>query len=66
MTRQTTQHLEFEPEWEGAFNLQLKLEDSIVLFTEWCAADVSLVAMPHEFLALLNIVYKRVFLVELL
>ncbi|XP_052769327.1 E3 ubiquitin-protein ligase UBR2-like isoform X1 [Mya arenaria] len=37
--RQTGQHLEFEPEWEGAFNLQLKLEDNIVLFMEWCASD---------------------------
>ncbi|XP_070180013.1 E3 ubiquitin-protein ligase UBR2-like isoform X1 [Littorina saxatilis] len=39
VTRQTSQHLEFEPEWEGAFNLQLKLEDSIVLFTDWCSSD---------------------------
>ncbi|XP_053394416.1 E3 ubiquitin-protein ligase UBR2-like isoform X2 [Mercenaria mercenaria] len=37
--RQTGQHLEFEPEWEGAFNLQLKLEDNIVLFLEWCGSD---------------------------
>ena len=41
VTRQTSQHLEFEPEWEGAFNLQLKMEDSLVMFTEWCATDVS-------------------------
>jgi E3 ubiquitin-protein ligase UBR2 len=39
--RQTGQHLEFEPEWEGAFNLQLKLEDNIVLFLDWCSTDVS-------------------------
>ena len=38
--RQTGQHLEFEPEWEGAFNLQLKLDDNIVLFQEWCCSDV--------------------------
>ncbi|KAL4237392.1 hypothetical protein ACF0H5_002110 [Mactra antiquata] len=37
--RQIGQHLEFEPEWEGAFNLQLKLEDNIVLFLEWCGSD---------------------------
>ncbi|XP_025104421.1 E3 ubiquitin-protein ligase UBR2-like isoform X2 [Pomacea canaliculata] len=37
--RQTAQHLEFEPEWEGAFNLQLKLEDSLVLFSDWCSSD---------------------------
>lgn len=41
VTRQTAQHLEFEPEWEGAFNLQLKLEDSLVLFSDWCSSDVS-------------------------
>nr|KAG5712906.1 hypothetical protein BaRGS_007503 [Batillaria attramentaria] len=39
VTRQTSQHLEFEPEWEGAFNLQLKLEDSLVLFGLWCCED---------------------------
>ncbi|XP_041351534.1 E3 ubiquitin-protein ligase UBR2-like isoform X2 [Gigantopelta aegis] len=39
VTRQTGQHLEFEPEWEGAFNLQLKLEDTLVLFTRWCSMD---------------------------
>ena len=39
--RQTGQHLEFEPEWEMAFNLQLKLEDNIALFLDWCGSDVS-------------------------
>ncbi|KAL3874810.1 hypothetical protein ACJMK2_037773 [Sinanodonta woodiana] len=37
--RQTGQHLEYEPEWEGAFNLQLKLEDNISLFLNWCGSD---------------------------
>lgn len=41
MKRQTGQHLEFEPEWESAYNLYLKLEDDIVLLTDWCASDVS-------------------------
>ena len=40
--RQTGQHLEFEPEWEMAFNLQLKLEDNIALFLNWCGSDVSM------------------------
>ena len=40
--RQTGQHLEFEPEWEGAFNLQLKLADVISLMLQWCSTDVSL------------------------
>ena len=41
VTRQTGQHIEFEPEWEQAFNLQLKLADSISVMIEWCATDVS-------------------------
>ena len=41
VTRQTGQHIEFEPEWEGAFNLQLKLEDIIAIMLDWCAGDVS-------------------------
>ncbi|XP_059148021.1 E3 ubiquitin-protein ligase UBR2-like isoform X2 [Physella acuta] len=37
--RQTGQHLEFDPEWEGAFTIQIKLEDILVLFCDWCVAD---------------------------
>ncbi|BFZ11988.1 hypothetical protein BsWGS_15028 [Bradybaena similaris] len=37
--RQTGQHLEFDPEWEGAFTIQIRLEDILVLFCEWCASD---------------------------
>ncbi|KAL8590352.1 hypothetical protein ACOMHN_006468 [Nucella lapillus] len=46
--RQTSQHLEFEPEWEGAFNLQLKLEDSLVLFADWCASDQQLLVEAYK------------------
>ena len=49
--RQTGQHLEFEPEWEMAFNLQLKLEDNIALFLNWCGSDVSMafiITEPHS------------------
>ena len=41
VTRQTGQHIEFEPEWEGAFNLQLKLADNVAILQEWCGTDVS-------------------------
>ena len=41
VTRQTGQHIEFEPEWEGAFNFQLKLADIITLMVDWCSSDVS-------------------------
>jgi len=39
--RQTGMHLEYEPEWEGAFNLQLKQDDIISEFLDWCGRDVS-------------------------
>ena len=41
VTRKVGQHLEIEPEWESAFNLQLRLQDNIALFLDWCASDVS-------------------------
>lgn len=41
VVRQVGQHVEFEPEWEGAFNLQLKLADVISAIIEWCSTDVS-------------------------
>ena len=46
--RQTGQHLEFEPEWEMAFNLQLKLEDNIALFLTWCGSDVSWLGISYK------------------
>ncbi|XP_013420461.1 E3 ubiquitin-protein ligase UBR2 isoform X2 [Lingula anatina] len=46
--RQTGQHLEFEPEWEGAFNLQIKLEDNIQLMQEWCATDKSVLIEAYR------------------
>ncbi|KAI0239314.1 E3 ubiquitin-protein ligase UBR2 [Lamellibrachia satsuma] len=39
VTRQTGQHIEFEPEWEGAFNLQLKLADNLAIIQDWCGTD---------------------------
>ena len=39
--REIGTHIEFEPEWEGAFNLQLKLSDNIAVIQLWCASDVS-------------------------
>ncbi|XP_050407008.2 E3 ubiquitin-protein ligase UBR2 isoform X1 [Patella vulgata] len=46
--RQTGHHLEFEPEWEGAFNLQLKLEDNLVLFAEWCSTDKEVLLKAYK------------------
>lgn len=40
--RQTGTHLEYEPEWEGAFTLQLKQDDIISELISWCGQDVSI------------------------
>lgn len=37
--RQTGQHMEYEPEWESAFNLHIKLAHAITLVLEWCGTD---------------------------
>lgn len=37
--RQTGQHMEYEPEWESAFNLHIKLAPVISLVLEWCSTD---------------------------
>lgn len=37
--RQTGQHMEYEPEWESAFNLHIKLAPIITLVIDWCSSD---------------------------
>ena len=37
--RQVGQHMEYEPEWESAFNLHIKLSPVISLALEWCGTD---------------------------
>ncbi|XP_069676845.1 E3 ubiquitin-protein ligase UBR2 isoform X3 [Periplaneta americana] len=39
VTRQVGQHMEYEPEWESAFNLHIKLAHVITLALEWCGTD---------------------------
>ncbi|MPC24348.1 E3 ubiquitin-protein ligase UBR2 [Portunus trituberculatus] len=39
MVRQVGTHMEYEPEWESAFNLHIKLASVIPLVTEWAASD---------------------------
>jgi len=57
VTRQTSQHVEYEPEWEGAFNLQLKLSDILTIVQDWCATDVSPydLAIYNPFLQFLSV-----------
>lgn len=37
--RQTGSHIDYEPEWESAFNLHIKLERVITLVLDWCRTD---------------------------
>lgn len=53
--RQTGQHMEYEPEWEAAFNLHIKLSYVITLVLEWCGTDkVILVKVYRMVLASLS------------
>lgn len=56
VTRKVGQHLEIEPEWESAFNLQLRLQDNIALFLDWCASDPTL--LMNSYIATLHALYK--------
>jgi E3 ubiquitin-protein ligase UBR2 len=40
VTRQVGQHVEFDPEWETAFNLVIKIQSILSLILEWCSNDV--------------------------
>ncbi|CAK9818916.1 E3 ubiquitin-protein ligase UBR2 [Anthophora plagiata] len=39
VVRQVGQHMEYEPEWESAFNLYIKLSPVISLALQWCGSD---------------------------
>ncbi|XP_058445563.1 E3 ubiquitin-protein ligase UBR1-like [Malaya genurostris] len=55
VTRQIGQHMEYEPEWETAFTLHLKLSHLITLILEWCSTDkVVLVKVYRMLLAALT------------
>ena len=40
VTRQAEQHVEFDPEWETAFNLVIKIQSVISSILDWCSHDV--------------------------
>ncbi|XP_049878281.1 E3 ubiquitin-protein ligase UBR1 isoform X3 [Pectinophora gossypiella] len=48
VVRQVGQHMEYEPEWESAFNLHVKLAHSITLSLEWCSAERGLIASAYR------------------
>lgn len=46
--RFTAQHIEFEAEWETAFNIQLKMHDCIALLISWCSTDAKVLLVAYE------------------
>ncbi|CAH0663514.1 unnamed protein product [Chilo suppressalis] len=48
VVRQVGQHMEYEPEWESAFNLHVKLAHSITLSLEWCSAERALATSAYR------------------
>ncbi|XP_022090743.1 E3 ubiquitin-protein ligase UBR2-like [Acanthaster planci] len=48
VVRQVGKHIEIEPEWETAFNLQIKLSPCLTLFLDWCALDRSLLLKAYR------------------
>lgn len=55
--RQVGQHMEYEPEWESAFNLHIKLSPVITLALEWCGSDR--VVLIKSFTSLLRKLYEQ-------
>ena len=41
VTRKTGRHIETEPDYEGAFTLQIRMMPVYTLVYEWCFSDVS-------------------------
>lgn len=55
VTRQVGQHMEYEPEWESAFTLHIKLSHLITSIIDWCSTDkVILVKVYRMVLTALN------------
>ncbi|XP_055915435.1 E3 ubiquitin-protein ligase UBR1 isoform X1 [Eupeodes corollae] len=48
VTRQTGQHMDYEPEWECAFNLHIKLANTISLVLDWCASDREILLKVYQ------------------
>ncbi|KAH8409276.1 hypothetical protein KR009_011816 [Drosophila setifemur] len=48
ITRQTGQHMDYEPEWECAFNLHIKLATTISQVIDWAASDVELLRKLYK------------------
>ncbi|KYQ49453.1 E3 ubiquitin-protein ligase UBR2 [Trachymyrmex zeteki] len=55
--RQVGQHMEYEPEWESAFNLHIKLSPVITLALEWCSSDR--IVLIKSFASILKKLYEQ-------
>ena len=45
VTRKTGRHIETEPDYEGAFTLQIRMMPVYTLVYDWCFSDVSTVKL---------------------
>lgn len=57
MVRQVWQHMEFEPEWESAFNLHLKLSTIVPLVVEWAASDLVVLIKSYRFATKMDCIF---------
>ena len=48
MKRFTAHHIEYEPEWETAFNIQLKSLDCITLLLRWCSSNSNVLIEAYK------------------
>ncbi len=51
VTRQVGQHVEFDPEWETAFNLVIKIQSILLSILDWCSQDVSKKTNANDLIA---------------
>ncbi|EDV92119.1 GH24736 [Drosophila grimshawi] len=48
ITRQVGQHMDYEPEWECAFNLHIKLASTISQVIDWASSDAKLLRKLYK------------------
>lgn len=47
VTRQLLVHQEYEPEWEMAYNIQIRMCSILSLLVQWAESDVSALLAAH-------------------
>ena len=66
VTRKEGVHVEFEQEWEGSFNLQIKLSPIIPMLVEWAASDRVVFVKALRYLYQLDKLNKKAFKIVML